>query len=231
MQGENPPVPAAGLALLCRPHHTAALRQNGGIMPKKYYAVRSGRQTGIFLTWEECRKQVTGYPGAAYKGFATRPEAEAFLTGGTPAQPAPAAAPEQTAVAYVDGSYLHATREFACGAVLYWQGEELHFSEKFSDPDLCDMRNVAGEIKGSETVIRWCLEHGVPAVEIHHDYEGVAKWCNGDWKANKPGTQAYRAFCRDAMEKLHITFVKVKGHSGDAGNDLADALARQALGI
>ena len=71
MQGENPPVPAAGLALLCRPHHTAALRQNGGIMPKKYYAVRSGRQTGIFLTWEECRKQVpvveTGEFGADMK--------------------------------------------------------------------------------------------------------------------------------------------------------------------
>jgi len=200
-------------------------------MPKKYYAVRSGRQTGIFSTWDECKRLVTGYPGAAYKGFATLEEAQAFLNGGQPAQQTPAAAPAETAVAYVDGSYLHDTREFACGAVVFWQGEELHFSEKFRDPDLCDMRNVAGEIKGSETVIRWCIEQNIPAVEIHHDYEGIAKWCNGDWKANKPGTQAYAAFCRAAMQKLHITFVKVKGHSGDTYNDLADALAKKALGI
>ena len=200
-------------------------------MPKKYYAVRSGRQTGIFSTWDECKRLVTGYPGAAYKGFTTLEDARAFLNGGQPAQQTPAAPPAETAVAYVDGSYLHDTREFACGAVVFWQGEELHFSEKFRDPDLCDMRNVAGEIKGSETVIRWCMEKGIPAVEIHHDYEGVAKWCTGDWKANKPGTQAYAAFCKAAMQKLHITFVKVKGHSGDTYNDLADALAKKALGI
>ena len=44
-------------------------------------------------------------------------------------------------------------------------------------------------------------------------------------------SEAYAAFCRAAMQKLHITFVKVKGHSGDTYNDLADALAKKALGI
>ena len=29
---------------------------------------------------------------------------------------------------------------------------------------------------------------------------------------------------------MRITFVKVKGHSGDRYNDIADALAREALG-
>lgn len=203
-------------------------------MAKKFYAIKAGRQTGIFTSWDDCRRQVTGFAGASFKGFETREEAEAFLSGAGFSGPAAAAAPvsaEETAVAYVDGSYHAGTKEFACGAVLFYQGEELHFSHKFQDPALADMRNVAGEIMGSRTVIEWCLEHKIAALEIHHDYEGVAKWCTGEWKANKPGTQAYRAYCREAMQKLSITFVKVKGHSGDRYNDLADALAKQALGI
>ena len=93
------------------------------------------------------------------------------------------------------------------------------------------MRNVAGEIMGAVTVIDYCRKAGIPALEIHHDYEGVAKWAQGLWKANKPGTQAYAALCREAARDLKLTFVKVKGHSGNACNDLADRLARKALGL
>ncbi|MFR8208226.1 RNase H family protein [Hominenteromicrobium sp.] len=134
-------------------------------------------------------------------------------------------------MAYVDGSYHIGTKEFSCGAVLFLNGEELHFSERFTDPDLAEMRNVAGEIKGSETVLRYCIEHDVPSVTIYHDYEGVAKWATGEWKAKKPGTIAYREFCAAAAKHIRFRFVKVKGHSGDKYNDLADRLAKDALGI
>ena len=50
-------------------------------------------------------------------------------------------------------------------------------------------------------------------------------------EANKPGTQAYAAFCREAGKRLPVTFVKVKGHSGDVYNDLADQLAKKGAGI
>ena len=33
------------------------------------------------------------------------------------------------------------------------------------------------------------------------------------------------------MKKIDIKFVKVKGHSGDKYNDIADKLAKKALGI
>ena len=38
---------------------------------KKFYAVKQGRKTGMFLTWDDCKKQVMGYPGAIYKSFGT----------------------------------------------------------------------------------------------------------------------------------------------------------------
>lgn len=45
----------------------------------KFYAVRKGRQTGIFTTWPDTQKQVLGFPGAEYKSFTSKEEAEAFL--------------------------------------------------------------------------------------------------------------------------------------------------------
>jgi viroplasmin and RNaseH domain-containing protein len=46
---------------------------------KQYYAVRIGREPGIYLTWEECKAQVDGYAKAQYKGFGSLEEAEAYL--------------------------------------------------------------------------------------------------------------------------------------------------------
>lgn len=36
---------------------------------KKYYVVWDGRETGVYNSWESCKKQVLGYPGAVYKSF------------------------------------------------------------------------------------------------------------------------------------------------------------------
>lgn len=192
---------------------------------KKYYAVVGGREgSAIYEDWGACRAQVIGVKGVNYKSFPTLEEAQAFLAAASPAETP--VSPE-TAVAYVDGSYYQG--EFSCGAVLFYQGQQVEFSEKFHDEGLAAMHNVAGEIMGALTVINYCIQQGIPAVEIHHDYEGVAKWAQGLWKANKPGTQAYAAACKEAGERLHIRFVKVKGHSGDKYNDLADSLARRAL--
>ena len=50
-------------------------------------------------------------------------------------------------------------------------------------------------------------------------------------EGNKEGTQSYQAFYDNISKNVDITFVKVKGHSGDKYNDLADKLAKEALGI
>jgi ribonuclease HI len=45
-------------------------------MAKKFYVVWSGRQTGIFTDWETTQQAVNMYPGARFKSFSTRAEAE-----------------------------------------------------------------------------------------------------------------------------------------------------------
>jgi len=46
---------------------------------KNYYAVASGKRTGIFDSWDEARPLVERVRGALHKGFATRDEAEKWL--------------------------------------------------------------------------------------------------------------------------------------------------------
>ena len=64
-----------------------------------------------------------------------------------------------------------------------------------------------------------------------YDYEGIAKWCTGEWKTKKEGTAAYKRFYDGIKDRLQVRFVKVKGHSNDEYNDMADMLAKSALGI
>ena len=75
----------------------------------------------------------------------------------------------------------------------------------------------------------YAIEKGFEEIDIYHDYEGISKWCLGLWKANKPGTIKYREYYLSIKDKLKVNFIKVKGHSNDKYNDLADELAKKAI--
>ena len=209
-------------------------------MATKYYAVKKGLSTGVFFTWDECKKMVHEYPGAIYKSFSSFEEAECFVKG-VPYVKTEAEVANDTSseviyeagalTAYVDGSYNVATEEFAYGVVFLAEGLEESCNQKYADPELASMRNVAGEIKGAEAAMRYAIEKGYQKLYIYHDYEGIAKWCLGEWKTNKEGTKAYKAYFDSIQDKLEVVFKKVAAHTGDTYNEMADKLAKSALGI
>ena len=198
-------------------------------MAENYYAVKKGLKTGIFRTWDECKASVSGYSGAVYKSFQSEEEARSFL--GLNGQKEEGVQNPCCVEIYVDGSYNSATGEFSYGMVVLLGGQEETYSQSFQDEELATMRNVAGEIKGAEAAMQYALDHGIREIAIYHDYEGIAKWCLGEWKTNKEGTKAYKAFYDKARSQVKISFVKVAGHSGNKYNDMADELAKEALGI
>ncbi|MWK60533.1 hypothetical protein GO594_31675, partial [Pseudomonas otitidis] len=100
----------------------------------------------------------------------------------------------------------------------------------YDDKLLADMNNVAG-IKAAEIAMQYCIDNQIKSLKIYHDYEGIAKWCTGEWKAKKTGTQEYKNFFDSLKGKLNVEFIKVKGHSGDEFNDLADRLAKEAFNL
>ncbi len=167
-----------------------------------------------------------GFSCPEFKGFNLLEDAENYMN-----NTSKTANTKSDAVAYVDGSYSNELNMFSYGAVLFYDDEKYEFCKAFSDPELIGMHNVAGEIKGSEFVMQYCIDNGIKSVDIFYDYEGIEKWCTGEWKTNKSGTQKYKQFYTEASKNLDVRFIKVKGHSGDEYNDLADALAKSALGI
>lgn len=199
---------------------------------KKVYAVKKGRTTGIFMSWDDCRAQVDGYAGAEYKSFADPADAAAYLgLGGSTVSEE--VFPEGVR-AYVDGSYDQASGRYSCGVVIVrtdseGNSETAEMNSAFDDAEAAKQRNVAGEVMGSKAAIEYCLENGIDSVEIYHDYEGIGAWADCRWKANNPLTQGYRDFVAEARKSVDIRFVKVKAHSGNRYNELADKLAKEAL--
>ena len=63
-------------------------------MAKKFYVVWVGRETGIFTTWDEAKRQVDKFPKAKFKSFPTKAEADAAFSKG--ASSAYAAKPANT---------------------------------------------------------------------------------------------------------------------------------------
>lgn len=135
------------------------------------------------------------------------------------------------AVAYVDGSFNVATNQFGYGVVMFHNGKQTHMSDCFNDEEMAAMRNVAGEIYGSMAAMEYAIKNNVKNLTIYYDYMGISKWCTGEWKTNKKGTILYKKYFDQAKKKVNISFEKVKGHSGDKYNDLADSLAKKACGV
>lgn len=202
-------------------------------MGKYYYAVREGRNIGVYKTWAECESQVRGYSGAEYKKFPTYEAAMDFMNGKEEAvkQKDLSMLEDNEMVAYVDGSFDKDNRYYSYGAVIFTaEGKEI-YSQKENYENMVDMRNVAGEIRGAMVAMEQAFKKNKDTLYLYYDYMGIEKWAKGEWKTNKYGTQKYKEYYDSKKDELKVVFVKVKAHSGDKYNEEADILAKEALGI
>ncbi|MBP3239954.1 MAG: ribonuclease H family protein [Oribacterium sp.] len=224
----------------------------------KIYAVRNGRSTGLFNTWDECKAQVIGFKGAEYKSFTSETDAKAYLGNGSQPEvdteavmsdmPDAAAAKDNeikdylkklskgcdNVVAFVDGSFNSKTSKFGAGVILYDPLEDVIMTmEESGSGDASSMRNVAGEILASTIAMNYCLSRGdqVKSLDIYYDYSGIEMWSTGSWKTNNQHTKEYKAACDNARKSLTLNYHHVDGHSGVFGNEYVDMLAKRACGV
>lgn len=193
---------------------------------QKYYAVKEGKQTGIFTSWSECEAQVKGYKSAKYKSFPSFEDAEDYLNGTEKELEL------SYPYAFTDGSYNPATDTPGYGGFLVLaDGREFEISGTISDPDAKASHNIASECMGAMKAAALAKRLGLPELTIYYDQKGVELWPTGVWNANTRITKSYADYMRKIIQDVDIRFVKVAAHTGIPGNERADAMAKKAAGI
>ncbi len=140
--------------------------------------------------------------------------------------------PKDELIAFVDGSFDINTGFYGFGCVIIDPEQKTtSLNGKANDSRAAEARNVAGELLATMTAVKYAVEHSFKKITVYHDYEGIAKWYNGAWKAQSFVAVAYSEYIKRFRDKIDISFVKVEAHTGNTLNEQADKLAKEALGI
>ncbi len=183
----------------------------------KFYAIEIQSSKKIVTSWSECERLVHGVAGCRYKSFATRSEAESWLSGNPPAR-------KGGLRVYVDGSFSPDFDRAGWAFIAEEDGKEVASERGVTDVP-AESRNIDGELTASLRALDWLKRTGRDGI-ICHDYEGIARWARGEWKANKKVAVRYQAAVK---EYPNAKFEKVPAHSGVKWNEAVDALAKKAI--
>ena len=218
---------------------------------KSFYAVRKGRSTGVFNSWAECQKVISGFSGAEYKGFGTEEEALSWLNGNTILSPdkiyksgdayittysqsvssvgllIPVIKDRGTVNIYTDGSFKDGI--VSIGVYIESVDKEFSFYGNVACGKYATSRNVAGELLAVLAGVELAKDLGFSVFNIIYDYQGVGSWYSGEWNCNGELQAKYVSLLCNFREQngLVYNFIKIKGHSNVVGNKHADTLAKR----
>ena len=194
----------------------------------KVYAVKQGRNPGIYYSWPDCNKEVSGFQGAKFKSFATEMEAKAYLNGEELTEASLRVNDADMAIAYTDGSYNEKNNTCGYGAIIISQDEEIETfgTVTVTGCDAASMKQIPGEVAAVITAIRYCRNNGIKNLTVYHDYTGIAEWATGKWKTNTVVSQEYKRII-DACD-VNLSFIKVAAHANNTYNTRADKIAKEA---
>lgn len=197
----------------------------------KVYAIRKGRKKGIVSTWEECEQNVKGYSGAEFKSFSADTYNDAINEAMVYMQGISDVCIEDTKNIlriYVDGSFNDDV--YGAGIVIL-EDKVKTISLRGDNPDMLSMRNVAGEILAATVAMNYAVKNKIKSICIYYDYEGIAKWCQGSWQPKNENTKKYKEYYDKVSKSVNIVFSHIKAHTGNKYNEIADQLAKNAVGI
>jgi len=219
---------------------------------RKYYAVRKGRQPGIYQDWDSCKAQVDGFAGAQYKSFSTREDAAQYLAGqnlevSAPGKKVlhekspsiPATIPAGHVVIYADGACSGNPGPGGYGTVLLYGDQRKEFSAGYRRTTNNRME-ILGCIAGLEALSE-------PAeVTVYSDSSYVVNaitkswaetWRTRGWNRKVDGELVPAsnadlwARLLDLCERYTVRFKWVRGHDGNVENERCDELARAAAAL
>lgn len=225
------------------------------MMAQKYYAVKKGRQTGIFLTWPECQKQVSGFKGAQYKSFTSQQEAKRYLQGTVENNVQPEIKIQNTAVVeyatvlYTDGgSRNHGNKagqhvkkdDKAAWAYLIKYGKYSTSDTGFEYGSTNNRMEIMALKKAMERIITAKLQNEKTLAILDSKYvlDALNKgwlynWSKNNWKTASGQDVKNKELWQEILALLpqfkNITFKWTKGHADDQGNVFVDKLLNETM--
>lgn len=217
----------------------------------KFYAVKKGKQTGIFNTWAEAQDQVKGFSGAQFKSFATLDEAKEYMADTTPKflKIKDVNLDNFDLNVHTDGGcrnhgnkkgqHVQPTDPAAWAFVI--NGKAIDKQEPGTDGKCGATNNKMEIIAVSEALKRLAelgLNHKKVAFVCDSKYvlQGVSDLKALDAKVNSGKEFPNRDVWEDVDQYLHeffaddnITWVWTKGHNGENGNEFVDHLLNTTM--
>ena len=208
---------------------------------QKVYAIKNGIDpktkepvTNLILedTWDEVEKYTKGVSGAIFEGFITKQEAEDFLNDNTDSFDSKE---DNALYCYVDGSFNKNIPNYGYGLVCV-QNANVIFTDRGpgTNKSAITMYQIGGELLGAMKALIFAKNNNYSKVYICHDYFGVAHHATGRWKRNNKFSEDYYKWMQKFFKTypdIKVSFKKVKSHSGNKFNELADGLAKLAVNI
>lgn len=204
---------------------------------QKFYAVARGRRTGIFTDWPTAARQVQGFPGARYKSFHNRAEAEAFIKG----ENRPKSKSAQVSVdisnrlvVYTDGGARGNPGPGGYGAVIVHSDgyEELSGGYRLTTNNRMELMACIAALERLKKPSRVALHSDSSYVVNAVEKGWVKSWKSRGWKKadGKPALNPDLWGRLMALCNIHdVMFIKVKGHAGIELNERCDRLANEAM--
>lgn len=224
-------------------------------MAKKYYVVWAGRQTGIFTEWPTAQRHVLGFPGARFKSFNSRVEAEDAFKAGAPAStrnPQPRATASQTPQSasppgvaeglqiYCDGACDPNPGNAGSGIAVYRDGQLAELWYGLYNPNGTNNTAELNALHRALLMVEPEVAAGRTAqilCDSSYAINCISKWADG-WKAKgwrKAGGEIKNL---SIIQDAHAVYTRiahgiqlshVSAHTGNEGNELADRMAMYAV--
>jgi ribonuclease HI len=223
-------------------------------LTKKFYVVWAGRETGVFTDWAIAHRHVNAFPGARFKSFPSRTEADQAFRSGAPAsagrRPAPATAgpsarrePAGAAVGlqiYCDGACDPNPGRAGSGLAVYRDGtlEQLWYGlySPNGTNNTAELNALHHALLMAETAI---LAGQTAQILCDSTYaiNCISKWAAG-WRQKgwrKSGGEIKNLGLIQAAHAVYVRIesqlqlIHVSAHVGTQGNELADRMAMFAV--
>jgi len=151
---------------------------------QKYYVVWEGHKRGVFDRWDDCKKQVDGFPQAKYKSFDNKIEAEKafkdnywkFVKKNAPAASTSPNEKKSRASIIKDSLAVDAACSGNPGKMEY-QGVLVTTGQQvFHVGPLPDGTNNVGEFLAIVHALAWLQQQGKPNLPIYSDSRNAQLW-------------------------------------------------------